>query len=340
MDSAQIKFFPSLNKTVEYVNYQKVYNYIWYYLNRLDEKETIPAFVARTNMKDVSKADALDLLQNYRKTITHASSIAKFEDSIAQVSEAFKINLQIPYTKYSVIKQEPIFSTNDVKPNMLVIRELNIAFPALTGFFFEHMLAQCLDCENITTEHEILTNSEFKKEDVLEIINGKFSELPKNDINTLAKHAIFALLVKSDFTYDVEEKLFTFLQVINTKRVQKMIMKYWECLKGSYLVRKMSEETDLKHSEHCSNLDGSIVGEMDFYSNSYITDIKVYKQEQLQLWASQLHIYKKIVGNSLLKLRLVNMFSGQIYEFDTSAGEMIDEEKIYEDSNILDKFAG
>lgn len=337
MEISQIKFFPALSKNVEFVNYQKIYNYIWYYLNRLDDKESIPAFISRTNMHDVSRSDALDLLKSYRQTINHVSSIAKFEDQIAQLSNNFKINLQIPITTYKISKQENVFSTNDDVPNTLVIRELNIVYPALTGFFLEHLLAQCLGCENITQESEILVNSEFKKSDVLEIINGILSEVPANEINTLVKHSIYALLVKSDFTYDVEEKFIKFVQLVNTKRMQKLIMNYGKCLKKSYLVRKMREEINLKHSEHCANSDKSILGEMDFCSNSYITDIKVYKQEQPQLWASQLHIYKKIMNNPLLKLRLVNLFSGIIYEFDTADG--VFEEDKYTDASVLDTFA-
>ena len=77
----------------------------------------------------------------------------------------------------------------------------------------------------------------------------------------------------------------------------------------------MKHEINLRYSVYIESEKLGIHGEMDFCSNSYITDCKCYKTEDWKLWMLQLYLYRKILNDHALKLRIINFNTNKVHDF-------------------------
>lgn len=231
-----------------------------------------------------------------------------------------------------------ISNSNDPIPDKTLVWEINKISPKLCGMFFENLIAysanifdDCYDLNNVlqsntsnlTTESIInLLKRNFISEQFSDKIKIEYKIITVNDdklerfhFKTKYHYIVFLSLLhfmKYDLQgQDYEDGIFILDYVTKNKTC---INKYFNDMRNSTFVKKLSNETNLVHSMHVRS--PSLHGEMDFTSDNSITDIKAYKINDQKSWFSQLYLYQSLLPSKPSReLRILNVYTNEVFDF-------------------------
>lgn len=254
------------------------------------------------------------------------------------------------------VKTYSMNNSNSKTLDNIVVWELNHIFPVMTGYFFELLLSHCLsektnndalklNVDNIdkclrskgcVIKIEQLTNirdrwfvSKYPSLHVLRDHDSSDGDSedghtsPKSAETILASFktifhkilwaSLLAYLCLNDYSEDVSDRILEMVFYID--RHNQYLEKYKQALEESSIFQILSREKHLQHSVSIS--DFQFNGEIDFLSNSFITDIKCYREPQEPSWFTQLYLYRQVLKNKTLGMRIVNFNNNTVYEFST-----------------------
>ena len=309
-----------------------------YYVAECENREPFQAFAKRVSFEEVSEKTIVENLKNKIKSTSSISSLARLWKTLDDVREVYPQSLirNLPrYLPEYKVSTHDMCGTNFSKVDRIIVWEMNKISPVLTGYYFEAMLSRCLgiktkpDKDILKTRDAIITQEEF----------DKMIKRRGIDEDSILYESIIAYLHLNDFTEDISCAITDMKDYIDKNKQE--LTEYMTNLSNTWIVSTMKKEMSLQHSKYVEDEKLGIRGEMDFVSNTYITDCKCYKQDDLKSWAAQLYLYRKLVGNNVLKLRIINFNSNTVYDFtitkefkDTSATE--DEDSDEYDSDLDD----
>ena len=322
----------------------KEFVYVTYYINTFDSD-------SRLTLQQYCKANAESLqtlneeeveksIDDKLASISSVSKLAKVSSFIDDIRESVKDSTLKQRIPSFTVSTYPMDGVNHSKLDCIIIWELSYIFAPLNGYFFENLLSYIIGCppnvndfskllmgKNAKITHKqffdtcerrgmitkVKESDEYKCEWCNEKINFEgITYIPTSFTMYVLFSALVAYLEKNDFTNDDSDKLTAYINYMNTNKTA--IDTYITNLKESTIVDIMKREKHLEHSKSISNDD--LNGEVDFISTSYITDIKCYKNNEFKLWFAQLRMYRDIVKNKSLKLRIINFNSDEFYEFN------------------------
>ena len=319
--------FISKNDKPNHLDKESIYTY--YYIMRSSNVETKEDFIRRTDFSEVSSDD---IAKQYNKKLKSISSPSKAADYYAYLHELlttppymnseFATKINDPLPNYTITVKR-IAGVNDEVPDNIIVWECNKRSPILTGFFFEEMFARAIGCEsNVKIEDKIKNvlrgaNAKTTVEQLKDFFerNHITESMNKNIFIDILAYAICARCVKSDFDINACQEALSLLEYVRDESNEKYLNEYLEKLCKCELARTMQREKGMIHSKSCKN--DKFEGEIDFLSNQSITDVKCYKKEAHTKWFAQLYIYRSIVDDKSLKLRLVNLIANEYYEYNT-----------------------
>ena len=330
---SQVQFFPRdictpLSKENAYL----------YYIAGGSDREPFQMFARRASFEKVSESDIVEQVKNKIKATSSISSLAKVWKMLDDVRETYPQSLirKLPrYLPQFKVTTTDMCGTNYSKVDRLLVWEMNRLSPVLTGYYFESMLARVLGVEHT--------------EDIKNILKGKDVIIAQDDFvkmikrrgikeDSLLYQALVSYLKLNDFTEDVSDAVSNLQEYIEKNK--KELDEYMKALSNTWITNTMKREMNLEHSKFVEDTKLGIRGEMDFVSNTYITDCKCYKQDDYKAWAGQLYLYRKILKNDCLKLRIINFNTNTVYEFfimqDGEEGEESDEDDEDEGSVMSD----
>ena len=304
--------------------------YIYYIVN-MSDREPFNAFARRMDFKIVKENDIVNSLKNKIKSISSVSSLAKYWKIIDDIKEVYPNSLirKIPnyLPKYKYVTYD-MCGTNFSRVDRILVWEMSHISPVLTGYYFENMLAKVLGMNEVPNITETL-----KSKNAVITQKELMDALKRNNVGygSILYSAIVSYLKQNDYTESISDAVCD-LQNYITKN-KDALDEYEKNLSNTFIVSTMKREMKLEHSKYIENNDMSIRGEMDFVSNSCITDCKCYSQDDFKAWCAQLYLYRKLLKNSTLKLRIINFNTNSVHEFTiTKEGETDEDEDESEDS--------
>lgn len=303
-----------------------------YYIMMHKPSEEWQRFKRRIDTTKLTLDDIVRGINDKLKSITSPSQIAKYYAWLNKVftSDEYKncaiskeINNPLPNFTYT---SHRIAGENDEKLLNIVEWRLNKVAPQLTGFFIEVMWANAIgkrdgtSLEKLVNSEKILRMPDVKTTnddlDKFFEMNGMYDLASKNKFVEYLIRAACARCVKSDFCRSHHDDVINMLELITNKDFALYLDEYFDALCKSTLARIMKNEPNLQHSVIVS--DGKqFAGEVDFLSDSAITDAKCYKTDEHILWFAQLWVYRKCCkNNQALKLRIIDFDKGMYHEYD------------------------
>ena len=304
-----------------------------YYLAEGRDRESFMAFVKRIgSFAGISESDILKRVNDRLKSISSVTGFVRMWKTIEDLRSLYPssvvkdVNRPLPSftaTTYSMC------GVNDPKLDNIIVWEMNAISPEITGYFFENMLAYVLDLDYEKDTSAILrrkdgeiTIEQFNRmmdrirSEVITMANDAQTNTHKFDeIDDILYSSILAYLEKNNLTESVAAGIRGLYKYVYTWIDQ--LNEYLENLKKSSIVMSMSREIGMTHSLYVESSDPDlpIHGEIDFCSNSYITDAKCYKMEDFIGWFMQLHLYRQLLNNHALRLRIVCFTTNKVHEF-------------------------
>lgn len=314
----------------------------------------------------VTKLYREDIIQNFKeyiKSITSISTLAKKLVLIKQFQKEYPgvIDEIETYPDFNVSCVD-ISNSFDSMPDKVLVWEMNEIAPSMCGMLIENIIADnenVIECENINdmTSSLISPESNLTKEQFIYFMKRKFVDVIYGDESTKNDPLYFdrtGNTRKGPDNEDVYETLFFKSQnhklifsslkhfmkhdlngedYINSLKLLDYILnheiefdKLKHDIQHATMIKNLYGETNVIHGLHLRTQ--YLHGEMDFISDKSITDIKVYKTYEPNLWFAQLYLYEKMFVDSknevLSKvipnpvkhtLRIVNMFTNKVYTF-------------------------
>lgn len=286
--------------------------YMYYIANAID-REAFNAFARRVDFKNVKENDIVNSLKNKIISISGVSTLAKYWKIIDDIKELYpnslirKLPNYLPKYKYTTYD---MCGTNFSKVDRILVWEMAHISPVLTGYYFENMLAKVLGLNDVPSISETLKskNAVITQQELIDA-------LKRNNVKegSILYAAVVSYLKQNDYTESISDAVCD-LQNYITKN-KNALDEYEKNLTNTYIVTTMKNEMKLQHSKFIEDKDMNIRGEIDFVSNSYITDCKCYSQDDFKLWCAQLYLYRKLLKNTTLKLRIINFNTNSVHEF-------------------------
>lgn len=303
-----------------------------YYLAEGRDRETFVAFAKRIlSFDDITESNILKHLNDKLKSISSVTGFARIWKHIEELRLAYpssivkNIDRLLPSftcTTYNMC------GVNDPKLDNILVWEMNAISPEITGYFFENMLAYVLDLTYEKDTSAILrrkdseiTIDQFNKmmerirAEMYDTIDANVNVHKYDEIKEILDASVLAYLEKNNLTETIAagirglyKYIYTWIDALN---------EYLENLKKSTIAMSMSREIGMEHSKYVESSDPElpIHGEIDFCSNSYITDAKCYKTEDYLGWFIQLYLYRALLDNHALQLRIINFNTNKVHEF-------------------------
>ena len=290
--------------------------YLYYLAESLD-KEPFNAFAKRLSFANITDEDIITQLKNRINSIASVSWLSCLWKYIEDTRDIYPSSLVRHITKilpeYKVNTYD-MCGPNCPKLDNIIVWEMNNISPELTGYFFENLLAHVLN-KNVEKD----TSKILRRKDSLITIE-QFNRMVKRrwkDTDELFPkvlyEAVISYLEKNDLIEDISDAISGLLDYIYKNNDE--LNEYYENLKESSIVGQMKREINLRYSVYIESEKLGIHGEMDFCSNSCITDCKCYKTENFRLWMLQLYLYRTILNDHALRLRIINFNTNKVHEF-------------------------
>lgn len=335
-------------KEIQYINREYCVNHskpiIYLFCQSLIDKypNTSYQFIIKQESPDIlTEKQIINKFKEYINSIINVSQLCKKLVFIKSFQKEYPEHIDdiSTYPDFNVTITN-ISNSNDSMPDKTLVWDINTISPRLCGMFFENLIAFSMnifdDCYDL---NQLLqsSSSNLTIESIINILKRNFiSELYINNIRIEYKiiyidneklnkshfinkyHYIVFLSLLHFMKYDLQgqdyENATSILSYISKNK--RYIDKYFNDIKNSTFVKNLSTETNLVHSLHVKS--PSLHGEMDFTSDVSITDVKVYKTNDPELWFSQLYLYQTLLqSNSSHKLRILNVYTNQVFDFHT-----------------------
>lgn len=234
-----------------------------------------------------------------------------------------------------------ISNNSDSLPDNSIVWEINKISPRICGIFFENIISyaleiddKCYDLSSCITNYssniskssiEGILERNFIKRSMLHKgrnikINSKNiiylgdDKITEDDFISLWHYLVFLSLrhfIKRDFVGEDLEDCLKILDYININ--VKYLEDYYVNMLDSTFVKNLKKETNVKHGEIFRTKD--LHGEVDFLSDTSIIDIKAYKMDDINCWFAQLYLYEKLIGGKRKSLKILNVYTNQLFEF-------------------------
>ena len=314
-----------------------------YYLaeGRDDEEVTVFANRNQSSFNGITESDIVKRLNDKIKSISSVTGYVRIWKKIEGLRKDYPSLVKdfrlLP--SYTCIPSS-MCGVNDPKLDNILVWEMNAIHPEITGYFFENMLAHTLNLTykkdtsvilrrkdaNITIDQfeKMMKRIHAEKEHYIKDPDGNdrkcyttganVDEDEYDEIEAILDASVLAYLEKNNMTemihvgiHDLYKYIYRYIDQLNN---------YLHDLGRSTIVRSMSREIGIEHSKPVGpSSEFPIHGEIDFCSNSYITDAKCCKTDDELGWFIQLYLYRALLDNHALRLRIINFNTNKVYEF-------------------------